>query len=162
MISNVCKIEKGSKDLEAILLESEKVARYNDLTKKQSLHLRLICEEIDGMLPNMIDDFSGDLWIEVTDGVCKVYVSIDIAEINSVKKEELIKIAKNKKNAAAVGIVGKIRNAIENFFLRNEEVESFIPSTDMYYMSSGCGAGVNYSCLWTLNEYKSSVKAQSQ
>ena len=162
MISNVCKIEKGSKDLEAILLESEKVARYNDLTKKQSLHLRLICEEIDGMLPNLLDDFNGNLWIEIVDGVCRVNVALDIPEINTAKKEELINLAKNKKNAAAVGIVGKIRNAIENFFLRNEEVEAFIPSTDMCYMSAGFGAGVNYSCLWTLNQYKSTVKGAGQ
>ena len=43
MKSNVCKIENGSKDLEAILKECEKVAVYNELTHKQSLQLRLIC-----------------------------------------------------------------------------------------------------------------------
>ena len=69
MISNVCKIEKGSKDLEAILAESEKVAVYNELTHKQALQLRLICEEIDGMLPKIIDDFDGDFWIEFEEGV---------------------------------------------------------------------------------------------
>ena len=58
MKSNVCKIENGTKDLDAILKESEKVAVYNDLTRKQSLQLRLICEEIDGMLPNIISDRS--------------------------------------------------------------------------------------------------------
>ena len=64
MKSNVCKIEKGNKDLDAILKESEKVAVYNELTHKQTLQLRLICEEIDGMLPNIIDDFNGDFWMK--------------------------------------------------------------------------------------------------
>ena len=63
MKSNVCKIEKGTKDLAAILKESEKVAVYNELTHKQSLWLRLLCEELDGMLPNVIGDFDGELWI---------------------------------------------------------------------------------------------------
>ena len=50
MKSNVCKIDKGNKDLELILKESEKVAVYNELNHKQTLQLRLLCEEIDGML----------------------------------------------------------------------------------------------------------------
>ena len=91
-------------------MESEKVASYIGLTHKQTLQLRLLCEEIDGMLPNIIDDFEGELWIDYTDGVCKVNVTIQIPEFNIDKKEELIGISKNKKNAAAVGIVGKIRN----------------------------------------------------
>ena len=114
MKSNICKIEKGSKDLANILRESEKVAVYNELTHKQALQLRLICEEIDGMLPKIINDFDGDFWIEFEDGVCKVNVSIKFDEFTSVQKEELINLAKNKKNAAAVGITGKIRSAVEN------------------------------------------------
>ena len=35
MKSNVCKIEKGTKDLEAILNESERVAEYNGLEHKK-------------------------------------------------------------------------------------------------------------------------------
>ena len=67
MKSNVCKIDKGTLDLEAILNESEKVAVYNQLNEKQTLQLRLLCEEIDGMLPNIIDDFCGDFWIDFED-----------------------------------------------------------------------------------------------
>ena len=101
MKSNVCKIENGRKGLEAILKESEKVAVYNELTHKQTLQLRLICEEIDGMLPNIIDDFNGELWIDFEDGVCKVNVSIRFDEFTPEKKEGLVGIAKNKKNARA-------------------------------------------------------------
>jgi hypothetical protein len=44
MKSNVCKIENGTRDLESILKESERVAEYNGLSHKQALHLRLLCE----------------------------------------------------------------------------------------------------------------------
>ena len=123
MKSNVCKIEKGTKDLAAILKESEKVAVYNDLTHKQTMQLRLLCEEIDGMLPEIIDDFEGDLWIEFEDGVCKVNVSIEFAEFSVEKKQELVALATNKKNAAATGVVGKIRSAVENLFLKQDRGE---------------------------------------
>ena len=59
MKSNICRIEKGTLDLEAILKESEKVAVYNELNDKQTLQLRLLCEELYGMLPNIVDEFYG-------------------------------------------------------------------------------------------------------
>ena len=71
MRSNVCKIDQGSKDLAAILKESEKVAKYNGLDHKKTMQLRLLCEEIDGMLPNIIREFEGDFWIEFEEGLCK-------------------------------------------------------------------------------------------
>ena len=157
MKSNVCKIENGIKDLEAILKESEKVAVYNELTHKQALQLRLICEEIDGMLPKIVDGFDGDLWIEFENGVCKVNVSIAFDHITGSKREELIKVAKNQKNAAAVGIAGKIRAAIENFFLDEENICALESSADMFHMATGFSDGVDYSYLWSLEQYRSNV-----
>ena len=83
MRSDICKIEKGTKDLSAILKESERVAEYNGLTGKQALQLRLLCEEVDGMLPNIIDDFGGSLWIDYEDGGCKVNVSVKIPDLTA-------------------------------------------------------------------------------
>ena len=157
MKSNVCKIENGIKDLEAIFRESEKVAVYNELTHKQALQLRLICEEIDGMLPKIVDGFDGDLWIEFEKGVCKVNVSIAFDHITGSKREELIKVAKNQKNAAAVGIAGKIRAAIENFFLDEENICALESSADMFHMATGFSDGVDYSYLWSLEQYRSNV-----
>ena len=162
MKSNICKIEKGTKDLGAILKECEKVAEYNDLSHKQSLQMRLLCEEIDGMLPNVIDDFEGELWIEFEEGVCKVNISIQIPKFNAEKKDELIGIAKSKKNFAAVGIVGKIRDAIENFFLDETMKEALNTSPALFPKSTGFSEGVDYSYLWSLEQYKAAVKQENK
>ena len=155
MRSNICKIEKGTKDLATILRESEKVAVYNELTHKQTLQLRLLCEEIDSMLPEIIDDFEGDLWIEFEEGVCKVNVSIRFSEFTVEKKDELIRISKNKKNAAAVGITGKIRSAVENIFLDEETIRVCATSSDAYYLGTGCS---DYACLWSLEKYRNDTR----
>ena len=160
MKSNVCKIEKGTADLGAILAESEKVAAYIGLDHKQAMKLRLICEEIDGLLPNITDEFEGDFWIEHEDGACKVNVSITVPEFNAAKKKELIALAKDNKNAAAAGIVGKIRNAIENFFLSEGSTNALDTSSITFHTATGYSEGVDYSYLWTLQQYKDTMEKE--
>lgn len=162
MKSNVCKIDKGTQDLEAIFKESEKVAIFNGLTHKQTLQLRLLCEELDGMLPKIIGDFNGQLWIEFAEGVCKVHASIELDDITLDKKNELVNVAKNKKNAAAVGIVGKIRSALENFLMSDESMGALDAASGAFYMSTNYSEGVNYAYLWSLEQYKSSVNKEEQ
>ena len=162
MKSNVCKINKGTKDLEAILRESEKVAVYNELSHKQTLQLRLICEEIDGMLPKIIDDFDGDFWIEFEKGVCKVIASIKFAEFSIEKKEELIKIAKNSKNAAAVGITGKIRSFVEDMLLDDVNIPSYSIYSESMCIATSFGEDMNYPYMWTLENYKNNTKKEKE
>lgn len=162
MKSNVCKIDNGTKDLEAILKECERVAAYNGLDHKQTLQLRLLCEEIDGMLPNIIDDFEGDFWIEYEKDVCKVNVSVKIPELNVNKKAELIGIAKDKRNVAAVGIVGKIRNAIEDYFLDEDVMNAFMVSADEARLSMEYSGMADYSYLWSLEQYRASAQQEEQ
>ena len=162
MKSNVCKIENGTRDLEAILNESQKVAEYNGLTSKQTLQLRLLCEELDGMLPNIIDDFDGDFWIEFEEGVCKVNASVTFKTFTADKKEALIEISKNKKNAAAVGFVGKLRSELENIFLNEESAQVGTIPAGSLYLATGYSEGVDFSYIWSLEQYKSSVRAEEQ
>ena len=156
MQSNVCKIEKGVKDLDAILKESEKVAVYNELNHKQTLQLRLLCEEIDGMLPKIIDDFDGDFWIDFEDGVCRVNLSIQFAKFTSNKKKELLSLAKDKKNASVKGIVAKVRAAIEEFFLDEENINAMSMMSEFDGMT--VGSCVESSYYWSLDQYKTAVR----
>ena len=162
MKSNVCKIENGTKDLAAILKESEKVAAYNDLTHKQAMQLRLLCEEIDGMLPNIIGDFDGELWIEFEDGVCRVNVSLRFEEFTAEKKGELVNLAKNKKNAAAVGLVGRIRSMIEDAFLGDVAAFGYkIPATNSSWEAEP-QYRIGYSYVWDLEQYRDDVKTEAK
>ena len=160
MRSNVCKIEKGVKDLDAILKESEKVAVYNELDHKQSLQLRLLCEEIDGMLPKLIDDFDGKIWIEFENGVCMVKLTVELKDFTAENKNDLVAIAKNKKNASAVGIVGKIRSAVENFFLDDKNMQMLDISSSSFYFATEYANSVDYSYLWTLEKYRENAKKE--
>ena len=160
MISNICKIEKGTSDLSAILNESKKVAVYNELDEKQTLQLRLICEELDGMLPNIIDEFSGEFWIEFTNGVCKVIASVCFEEFTAEKKKELVKLSTYKKNACAVGLVGKIRSVIEDLVL-DDEVSKKYDMAMMFNSAMEYSVGTDTTCCWSLNKYRNTESNQT-
>ena len=159
MKSNVCKIEKGTKDLTEILGESEKVAAYNGLNHKQTLQLRLLCEEIDGMLPQILGDFEGEIWIEFEKSLCKVNVSIVFEDFTADKKKELISISKNKKNVAAKGIAGKIRSVVEDLLLDEYAQQSLAMPLNVYYLPVG---HMDYTYLWSLGQYKDEVKKEEK
>ena len=159
MRSNVCKIEKGIRDFSAILKESEKVAIYNELSQKQALQLRLLCEELEGLLPNIVDDFDGEIWIEFEKGVCKINASIHFFEFTANKKKQLINLAKDKKNSAVVGIVGKIRSALEDVFLDDGNVQAY-DMANLFNYATAYSTGADYSYMWSLNEYKRRVKTE--
>lgn len=161
MRSNVCKIENGTKDLAAILTESEKVAVYNELTHKQTLQLRLMCEEIDGMLPKIVDNFNGDLWIDFENGICKVNIELRFEKFTIEKKDGLIGISKDKKNAAATGITGKIRSAIEDVLWDEDSLRALERTENFYYLSD-VHDRMDYSYFWSLEEYRSTVRSNER
>lgn len=162
MKSNVCKIANGVQYLDAILKESDKVAVYNELNNKETLQLRLICEEMDGMLPNLIDGFEGDFWIEFEDGVCKVNASVVLDKFTADKKKKLVSISKNKKNSASVGMVGRIRSVLEDIFLDESVEDSSKGSKKSSHFSNGYVVGGNYSYLWSLDKYKKSEEHEAK
>ena len=161
MRSNVCRIENGTKDLTLILKESEKVAVYNELNHKQTMQLRLLCEEADGMLPKVVDKFNGDFWIEFEKGVCKIYISFAIKEFTTEKKDGLVDISTSKRNAAAHGVVGKMRSALENLFLDVETTHGFDVSESAYYPTDFRDC-TDYSSVWSLDRYRSTVRREEQ
>lgn len=157
MKSNVFKIENGINDLNVFLKETEKVACYNDFNHKQTLHLRLLCEELDGMLPKLLGGFFGETWIEVENGVCKINVSVEIDGINTGRREELISISKNKKNSIANGIVGKIRAAVESLFLDVDFIGPYDMSlSGAEYITTQSFYSTHSRC-WSLGQYKNSI-----
>ena len=160
MKSNVCRIENGTNDLAAILGECERVAVYNDLTEKQAGQLRLLVEELDGMLPNLIGDFGGEIWIEFENGVCRINASLELAVFSPDKKEELIKTATDKKNAAAQGIVGKIRSVLEDIFLDANAFKAYSPLAEGLQIVTCSGEALPYSYFWTLEAYKNGAKEE--
>ena len=64
MKTEVCKLKGKGNDFSLVEKIAEKTAVYNDLDKKQGLQLRLLSEELVGMLPELVKNFAVSFELE--------------------------------------------------------------------------------------------------
>ena len=156
MKSNICRIEKGDKSLDKIIRESEKVAVYNELGHKQTLQLRLLCEEVVNMLPAIVSNFAGDFWIENQDDYYELCVSVSVDKMDVATRERLINVSKNNKNSSVVGITGKIRAVFDYMAMGGNDI--MIAPAGRY----GFSTAMDFSPIWSLRQYRESVQIDGE
>ena len=115
MKSTVINFSSDNDNLNAILEESQKLSAYVNLDRRQSLRLRLLSEELVGMLKELSGNYEGQFWAEVEERKVELVSSIFVIdEMDNKPKKGFINVSSKKKNAAAKGIMGKIRDVVEN------------------------------------------------
>lgn len=156
MKSDVFKITQDMTDMEALLAETEKCAAYSGLDKKQTIRLRLLAEELVDMLPELLEYCSGEFWYECEGKKCEIHASVLLDDMLSVDREKLMSVSKSGKNAAAKGIMSKIRIAAETMF-----AEYMTMPPDAYYDFYSMGTVPEpfyYSTTWSLCQYKEAME----
>ena len=156
MKSNAYVLEKLESDYRAIPAEAEKVAIYNGLDKKSTMRLRLLAEEMICMLPQLLIYGKGEFWIENEGSDYELHLKVNPYDMNESDRDKIIAVSKKKKNAAAVGIINKICNAVEIMLADRAK----IAKQDPYgYFMTGM---VNYSdsMAWSLMSYKNSFEPE--
>lgn len=135
--------------------ETEKYSEALNLDKKNSLYVRLITEELLGMFSGITSkDFRALFWAEGEENKCTFHL-VAKTDMTAEKKKQLIEAASSKKNSAAVGIMGKIKDMIQNAVLN---MGSF--SSNEFYdagvLESGPIDGLNL--FWTLDNYRRTME----
>ena len=169
MKSNICKLNEDLTCLEAVLAEVEKVTKYNALEGKKALRLRLLTEELCGMLPGLTQNFDGEFWTENDGNHYELHVKLQAEDMNLALREELLAVSKSKKNAAAKGVMGKIRAVAETMLLVAADPALQELTAGEYYDYHGFNMGfgyinppfnveTGYVYSWSLFNYKTAVE----
>ena len=168
MKSNICKLNKDLTCLEAVLIEVEKVTTYNGLEDKKALRLRLLAEELCGMLPGLIENFSGGFWAENEGDNYELHVELKADDMNIDLRDELISVSKSGKNAASKGVMGKIRAIAETMLLAASDPTLLMPTGEFYdysgynmgfgYIDPAMAMETGYMYSWSLANYKTAVE----
>lgn len=155
MKTDICAISNDKAAFGSIFTEVEKAAEYNRLSKKQTLQLRLLAEELVGMLPELLKVGSGEFWIENNKNDFELHASIKAERMSVYEKEDILSISKSGDNAAAKGIINKIRLVAEEMLDGYVETSSITGAGPYGFYDLGISAyNETWSNAWSLNSYK--------
>ena len=152
MKSNIYKINIGETDLSPLLTETEKIAKYNELTEKEALYLRLLAEELVSMLPSIVENYSGEFWIENNGKSYELCVKFLVPDMKTSTRTRLIGVSKAQKNSYAVGITGRIREVFD--YMTTASDDAMISPAGKY----GFSTNIDFSLIWSLKQCQNGVK----
>ena len=109
MKSDVITVSSKGSRMETALNQAEKVAVYKELTGKNALQLRLLTEEMMGMMRSITGETEGQFWIEDEDGEYRLHLLVN-TRMTSDKREQLLSAATSGKNESAKGLMGRLRD----------------------------------------------------
>ncbi len=142
--------------MEKALEQVEKVAAYKGLSEKDTLHLRLLTEEMMGMMRSITGETEGTFWIEDQDNVYQLHLKVTTL-VTSEKKEQLLAASSTGKNESARGLMGKIRDFFD--WGGDEDLAAFsspLLLPDMYEHTSS----PTLDWEWSMMRYETALSAR--
>lgn len=140
MVSDIITISNKGDQTEAALDQADKVAVYKELSKKSAIHLRLLTEEMLGLMRSITGADAGQFWIEDNEGTFELHLKVETF-IDYEQREQLLSTSKSGKNEAARGIMGKIRTFFDP-----------VDGMPVYMLPSSGMVGVDMT--WSMRSYQ--------
>ena len=112
MRTDVITVSSRGYQMEKALQQAEKVAAYKELPGKDALHLRLLTEEMMGLMRSVTGAKEGKFWIEDEDGVFQLHLQVETS-MDAKKREKLIAASSSGQNEASRGLMGRLRAFFE-------------------------------------------------
>ena len=163
------RIDQTEESTQAALAQADAFIRETGLAGKKAIHLRLLVEEMLGMVRAMTGDFDASFWLESEDTVWRVCLSAR-TDMSLEKKTGLLSVSKSGKNAATKGFMGKIGEIIEDCLLNFDDVMTIkddrSAAAGYNYMSldmpgdfsRGVAPMSKEQLVWSLNHYRSALE----
>ena len=113
MKSNVIVIDNQGSGFDKAVKESKKVATYEGLNRKNSLHLQLCAEEMLSLVRSVTGELQASFWIETEGPEFNLHLSTQ-TKMDAEKRQKLLGAATSGQNEAAGSFLGFLRNAFES------------------------------------------------
>ena len=164
MKSDVVKVTDAGDGTEAALRAASDSARYRGLNKRDSLRLRLLAEEMLGMVRLITGEAEAEFWAESEGNAFELHLTARPLVTGKMRRE-LLKTASSGKNEAAKGFMGKMRDLFDRALSAEDTGDRFdyyrrglvIPADPYLTDPVLYATSVN---IWSMTQYKAAVEQE--
>ena len=149
MRTDIITVSSSGARIQEALDQAEKVAAYKGLSPKGALHLRLLTEEMMGMMRSITGEKHGQFWIDDADGVYELHLAVE-TPMTLDKREKLLQTSTSGKNEAAKGLMGRLRN----FFEQGADV-NYLPLYHEDMLANSSSSVMDWE--WRMTSYQSQL-----
>ena len=155
MKSDVINVTNKIDDYKEVLDQAESVAAYSNLDHKMAMRLRLLVEEMMGMLHGLTGEKTAKFWIEATGKNFKLNL-VTQTNMSSEMRKQLLSHTSSGKNVAAKGFMGKLRDIVERML---EPYDKNMTTEFMTGLGSNPDPSLSTSSsqMWSYTQYVSSL-----
>lgn len=147
MKTDIMIVSNSGARMEEALNQVSKVTEYKGLSHKNALQLRLLTEELLGMMRSITGDIDGEFWIEDLHGVFELHLRV-FTLIDEEQRRHLISASTEGKNEASRSLMGKLRS----FF----DLSGGAPVMHGLFMPGGSMAPE--SMTWSMADYREQLQ----
>ena len=145
MKSEKITVTSTGKGMAEALATAADAAANCGLTGKDAIRLKLLSEETLGMLRQITGEVSAVFWIESEGKRFELHLAAQPV-ITETMRAELLSVSSSGKNAAAVGLMGKLKDIFERAIAARESGMAYVATAK--------------SVNWSMKEYKTAVEQQ--
>ena len=155
MKSDVIAVNASGDGIKEALAQTEKIAEVKGLSKEDQMKLRLLTEEMMGMLQGLTGEVGAQFYVEEENNEYVLHLSTD-TEMYAEKRQRLVEATTDNRNAAAVGITGKLRSLFESMLEpKDAQTPSVAALGSLGAFAPTAGSGTS---IWTLSQYRDKVQ----
>ncbi len=168
MKSDVIHISNEGSGISEALKQTEAVAVFKALSKKDAIHLLLLAEEMMGMMKGLTGNHDADFWVEDCDDTFYLHLKTE-AKMNTELRSKLLSASTSGENIAAKGVMGKVKDIFSRLL---EPTEAPIPkeyaagfaSANLPTSEAAAVAKMSISAasVWSLNRYKTAIESTGE
>ena len=150
---------------DAIVKEAGKVAAYSELDERAAASLKLLSEELCGLLPGFAEKYHGEFWIEGEEQSFELHVSLEVDEVSQTLQKERKALLDAKSKNGRVSLVEKMREALDRIAVKAanspENKYYFEDMQTNHKPISQAHSKHSYSKMWILSRHNASDDVMS-
>lgn len=159
MKTDVITVSSEGGGMDEAIEQIDELAVYKKLSAKETIHLKLLAEEMMGMLKAITGECVALFWIEDEKKNFQLHL-VTTTTVNTEMRKSLMGVSSSGKNIEAKGFMGKVKEIFERALEPATDNPGDFLVKGLLYDVDPSNVGMTYT--WSFNQYKESISKDDE